>query len=74
VYVASRTGIPPQRGTHGGIITVIISHRMRWAGHEARKGNMRNTHKMLGGKPEEKRYLVISARTWGIILECILGK
>jgi hypothetical protein len=30
------------------------SRRMRWAGHAARMGEMRNTHRMLVGKPEDE--------------------
>jgi hypothetical protein len=32
----------------------VKSIRMRWAGHVARMGEMRNSHKILVGKPEER--------------------
>jgi hypothetical protein len=34
---------------------VTKSRRMRWAGHVARMGEIRNAYKMLVGKPEGKR-------------------
>jgi hypothetical protein len=37
------------------IISMIKSRRMRWAGHVARMGKMRNAFKILVGKPEWKR-------------------
>jgi hypothetical protein len=38
------------------IIRIIKSRRMmRWAGHVARKGEMRNAYRLLVGKPEGKR-------------------
>jgi hypothetical protein len=45
------------------IIRMIKSRRMRWEGHVARMGQLRNAYKVLVGKPERK-----------IILEWILGK
>jgi hypothetical protein len=33
-------------------IRIIKSRRMRWAGHVARMGEMRNVHSLLEGKPE----------------------
>jgi hypothetical protein len=39
------------------IIRVIILRRLRWAGHVARMGEMRNAYKILVGKPEGKRPL-----------------
>jgi hypothetical protein len=39
------------------IIRVIKSRRMRWAGHVAHIGEIRNTYKILVGKPEGKRPL-----------------
>jgi len=36
---------------------LIISRRMRWAGHVALVGEMRNLYKILVGKPEGKRSL-----------------
>jgi hypothetical protein len=37
------------------IIRQIKSKRMRWAGHVARMGKDGTVHKILVGKPEEKR-------------------
>jgi hypothetical protein len=37
------------------IIRMIMSKRMRWAGHVARMGETRNACRILVGKPEEKR-------------------
>jgi hypothetical protein len=39
------------------IIRVIKSSRMRWSGHVARMGEVKNTHKILVGMPEGKRPL-----------------
>jgi hypothetical protein len=33
----------------------IIKPRMRWAGHVARRGEKRNSYRLLVGKPEGKR-------------------
>jgi hypothetical protein len=46
------------------IIRVIKSRRMRWAGHVARRGEMRNAYRDLVGKHEEKRPLGILRRGW----------
>jgi hypothetical protein len=40
-----------------GIIRMIESRRMRWAGHVARMGKTRNAYRILVGKPEGKRPL-----------------
>jgi hypothetical protein len=45
------------------IIRVIISRRMRWEENVARMGEMRNTYKILVGKPVRKRPLVRRIRT-----------
>jgi hypothetical protein len=37
------------------IIRMIKSRRMKWAGHVERMGEMRNTYKILVGKPEGNR-------------------
>jgi hypothetical protein len=37
------------------IVLVVKSRRMRWAGHVARMGVDRGVHRVLVGKPEEKR-------------------
>jgi hypothetical protein len=39
------------------IVRVVKSRRMKWAGHVARMGDDRVVHRMLVGKPEEKRPL-----------------
>jgi hypothetical protein len=47
------------------IVRVVISRRMRWAGHVARMGEERGVHRVLVGKPEEKRPLRRPRRRWG---------
>jgi hypothetical protein len=37
---------------------------MRWGGHVARKGEDRGVHRVLVGKPEEKRLLERPRRRW----------
>jgi hypothetical protein len=37
-----------------GIIRIIKSRRMKWAGHIARMGEKRNAYRLLVGKPEGK--------------------
>jgi hypothetical protein len=39
------------------IIRIIMSRRMRWAGHVARMGEKRSVYRLLVGKPEGKRPL-----------------
>jgi hypothetical protein len=39
------------------VIRVIKSRRMRWVGHIAHMGEMRNVYKILVRKPERKRPL-----------------
>jgi hypothetical protein len=46
------------------IVWVVKSRRMRWAGHVARMGEERGVHRVLVGKPEEKRPLGRSRRRW----------
>jgi hypothetical protein len=47
------------------IIRMIQSRRMRWAGHVARMGEIRNAYRILGGgKPEGKRPLGRTRRRW----------
>jgi hypothetical protein len=36
------------------IIIMIMSRRMRWAGHVARMGEKRNAYRILVGKPEDQ--------------------
>jgi hypothetical protein len=52
------------------MIHVIRSRRMRWVGHAARMGEMRNTYSILIGKCHSED-VVVDGR---IILDCILGK
>jgi hypothetical protein len=51
-------------------LRVIKSRRMRWAGHVASMGQMRNVYNILVRRPEGKRPLGRPGR----ILEYILGK
>jgi hypothetical protein len=46
------------------IIRMIMSRRMRWAGHVAQRGEKRNAYRILVGKPEGKRPLGRPRRTW----------
>ena len=46
------------------IVRVVISRRMRWAGHVAHIGEGRGVHRLLVGKPEGKRPLGRSRRRW----------
>jgi hypothetical protein len=48
--------------TSPNTISVIKSRRMRWAGHVARMGEMRNSYKVLAEKSEGKRPLGITRR------------
>jgi hypothetical protein len=43
--------------TSQNVIRLIKSRRMRWAGHVARMGEIRNAHNILVGKPRRKRPL-----------------
>jgi hypothetical protein len=47
-----------------GIIRIINSRRMRWAGYVARIGEKRNVYRLLVGKPEGKRPLGRPRRRW----------
>jgi hypothetical protein len=42
----------------------IKSRRVGWAGHVERMKEMRNSYKMLAGKPERTRLLVRPRRRW----------
>jgi hypothetical protein len=46
------------------IVGAVKSRRMRWAGHVARMGEVRDVHRLLVGKPEEKRPLESPRRRW----------
>jgi hypothetical protein len=43
---------------------MIKRRRMRWAGHVARMGEIRNASKIMVGKPETKRPLGRPRRRW----------
>jgi hypothetical protein len=45
---------------------------MRWAGHVALMGEMRNAYKILVGKPEGKRPLGRPKRKWVVNIRNIL--
>jgi hypothetical protein len=45
-------------------VRVVKSRTMRWAGHVARMGEERGAHRLLVGKPEEKRPLGRRRRRW----------
>jgi hypothetical protein len=57
--------------TSPNIIRVIKSRRMRWVGHVALMGEMRNAYQILVGKREGTRSR--GGLDWRIILEWILG-
>jgi len=38
------------------LVRVISSRRMRWAGHVARKGEVRDVYRALVGNPRERRH------------------
>jgi hypothetical protein len=57
-----------------GIIRIIKSRRMRWAGHLARIGEKRNAHKVLVGKPEGKRPPGRPSRRWVDNIRMDLGE
>ena len=46
------------------IVRVVKSRQMRWAGHVARVGEVRDVHRVLVGKPEGKRPLGTPRRRW----------
>jgi hypothetical protein len=46
------------------IVRVVKSRRLRWAGHVARMGEDRGVHRVMVGKPEEKRPLGRPRRRW----------
>ena len=56
------------------IVRVVKSRRMRWAGHVARMGKARGVHRVLVGKPEEKRTLGDPDVDGRIILRWIFRK
>jgi hypothetical protein len=46
------------------IVRVIKARRMRWAGHVARKGEVRGAYNILVGNPEGRRPLGRTRRRW----------
>jgi hypothetical protein len=56
------------------MIRIIKSRRMRWAGLVARMGEKRNSYRLLVGKPEGKRPLGRSRRTWVDTIRTDLGE
>jgi hypothetical protein len=46
------------------IVRVIKARGMRWAGHVARRGEVRGAYNILVGKPEGRRPLGRSRRSW----------
>jgi hypothetical protein len=46
------------------IIRLIISRKVRWAGHMASMGEERNVYRVLVGKPEGKRPLERPRHIW----------
>jgi hypothetical protein len=56
------------------IIRMIKSRRMRWAGHVARMGKMRNAYNVLNWKPEWERLLGRSRCRWEDNIGMVLGK
>jgi hypothetical protein len=56
------------------IVKVINARRMRWAGHVARMGEVRNAYTILVGKPEGRRPLENLRVDVRITLRLIFGK
>jgi hypothetical protein len=56
------------------IIGMIMSRRIRWAGHVARIVAKRNAYRILVGKPEGKRPLRRPRRRWEDIIKMELRK
>jgi hypothetical protein len=50
--------------TSPNIIRVIKSRRIRWVGHGARTGEMRNAYNTVVGKPKGRRTLGRPTRKW----------
>jgi hypothetical protein len=56
------------------IIRMIKSRRMRWTGHVARMGEMRNAYGILVGKPEGKKPLERSRHRWADNIKMDFGE
>jgi hypothetical protein len=56
-----------------GIIKMIKSRRMRWAGHVAQMGEKGNVYRILVGKPNGKRPLGRPRRKWEDNIRMDLG-
>jgi hypothetical protein len=56
------------------IVRVIKSRRIRWAGHVARMGTGRGVYRVLVGRPEGKRPLGRSRRSWEDNIKIDLGE
>jgi hypothetical protein len=56
------------------IIRIIKSRRMRWVGHVARIGEMRNVYRLLVGKPDGKRPLGRPRHRWVDNIRMDLGE
>jgi hypothetical protein len=56
------------------ILRIVMSRRMRWAGHVARRGEERKVYKVLVGKPEGKRPLGRPRRRWEDGIRMDLGE
>jgi hypothetical protein len=56
------------------VIRIIKSKRTRWAGHVARRGELRNAYGISVGKPEGKRPLGRSRFRWAENNKIDLGK
>jgi hypothetical protein len=56
------------------IIRMIKSRRMRWAGHVARMGEVKNAYRILVGKPEGKRPLGRPRHRWVDNIKMNLGE
>jgi hypothetical protein len=46
------------------LYSVVVSRRIKWAGHVARMGEGRNVYRALMGKPEGKRLLERPRHRW----------
>jgi hypothetical protein len=56
------------------IIRVIKARRVRWAGHVARMGEVRDAYNILVWRPEGRRPLGRPRRRWEDNVKMFLGK